>query len=363
MKALLVTLLFFQSSLSFAQRLTLASTVIEVEKWPETLLIIPVEVKVENNTSSAITAPLRIEPDRSRPATGTLRMTDTEWNAVLIRNDNPDISLAPGKNLTKTVYITLSKPLEMTDSRAFYVNVSLGSTTESIQVNVKRAYDLSYTLEDYLDNDNITLKNITKVESLNNVLTIYGEKDGVFQKRSVSLKKGQVYSISETKFIRNFKHFNFIDAFSLSSVPFKVRPALTVEMNNKDTTFARAAFSGLTNVGLNMELAKFQIDRYFANGKKSSHKLNVGLFFAPAVEELDSLYTKGFIQKNKSKQLFLSAGATISYSFNNIAFVFVPYGRDIATSTIGKKWIYEGRRWWGFGIGISPTIFAAALNK
>jgi len=43
----------------------------------------------------------------------------------------------------------------------------------------------------------------------------------------------------------------------------------------------------------NLEVAKRQIDRYLATGKKSTHRFSLGLWVAPSVEELDSVYTFG----------------------------------------------------------------------
>jgi hypothetical protein len=140
-----------------------------------------------------------------------------------------------------------------------------------------------------------------------------------------------------------------------------VRPTKTV----RDTlSFKNSATSGLTNIGLNLDLAKIEMARYFSNGKKSTHRFSFGFWSAPSVEELDSTFTLGHLAKDvKSKQLFVSAGITISYSYNGISFVFVPAGWDFGTSTIGKNWVYHKQRWWGFGIAISPKIFATVLNK
>jgi hypothetical protein len=41
----------------------------------------------------------------------------------------------------------------------------------------------------------------------------------------------------------------------------------------------------------------------------------------------------------------------------------VPIGFDIATSSIGKKWVYNERRWWGFGIGLEPKFLNSIANK
>lgn len=146
-----------------------------------------------------------------------------------------------------------------------------------------------------------------------------------------------------------------------------LRPGIVSE--GKD--FRGSATSGITNIGFNLDLVRWKMDRYFARGKKSTHKLSLGLWAGPSVEELDSVYTHGADgdlgkapgKMEKSKQLYLSTGITLSYTYNDISFVFVPIGYDYATSTIGKHWIYRDRRWWGFGIAVSPKIFETIFNK
>jgi len=42
----------------------------------------------------------------------------------------------------------------------------------------------------------------------------------------------------------------------------------------------------------------------------------------------------------------MSTWITISYTYNEISFVFVPAGWDFATTTIEKSWGYNKQRWW-----------------
>src|SRR5690606_25221289 len=110
--------------------------------------------------------------------------------------------------------------------------------------------------------------------------------------------------------------------------------------------------------------AKYQVTRYFSTARKSTHRWSIGFAATPSVEELDSKTTSGTLAADeKSKQLFISTAITIAYSYNDISFIFTPAGRDMGTSSIGKDWIYEGERWWGFGIAVSPKIFSTVLNK
>ncbi|SHE59999.1 hypothetical protein [Chryseobacterium takakiae] len=217
------------------------------------------------------------------------------------------------------------------------------------------------SLKEYLDRRNgLELHETVKVESTDNLLTISGyDYDNKYVKRKVILERGEVLPVPNKSYILSSNHWKPIP-ISIITVPFKVRPAINLDGEKVNSL----ATSGVTNIGMNLELSKYQLDRYFSTGKKSSHKFGLGFWAAPAVEELDSISTRGYLPKGKnSKQMFISSGFTISYTYNDISFVYVPLGWDFGTSTIGKNWIYNKRRWWGFGIAISPKLFAAIFNK
>ena len=216
-----------------------------------------------------------------------------------------------------------------------------------------------YTRDYYLKKENgVKLDYLIKVTSSLDTLTLYGYTTGdntTLHKRKVKLDKGQVLAVSNWSYFWNPWHWKPIPV-SITTVPFKIRPEID--------EFATKASSGLTNVGLNFDFFRWKTDRYFADASKSSHKFYAGIWIAPNVEELDSIQTRGFLTKDtKSKQLFISTSLTVNYSYNNITFSFVPIGFDFATNSIGKEWVYDKKRWWGFGIGIEPKIFSTIANK
>lgn len=216
-----------------------------------------------------------------------------------------------------------------------------------------------YTRDFYVKKENgVKLDYLTNVTSLLDTLTLYGYKTGdntTLHQRKVKLERGQVLAVSNWSSFWNPWHWNPMP-ITITTVPFKMRP----EINE----FSTKASSGLTNVGLNFDLLKWKIDRYFPDANKSTHKFYAGIWIAPSVEELDSVQTRGFLSKDiKSKQLFVSTALTLNYSYNNLTFTFVPIGFDLATSSIGKEWIYDNRRWWGFGVGIEPKMFSTIANK
>jgi len=221
------------------------------------------------------------------------------------------------------------------------------------------------SLNDYTNRKNgLELDEVIKVESLdnNNILSISGyDHDNRYAKRKVILERNEVLPVPSKSYIFTSIHWKPIP-ISVITVPFKVRPKIELDGQGINSL----ATSGVTNIGLNLDLGKYQLDRYFASGKKSSHKFSLGFWAAPSVEELDSLSTRGYgnlVKGKTSKQMFISTGITVSYSYNDVSFVFVPLGWDFGTSAIGKNWIYNKRRWWGFGIAISPKVFATIFNK
>lgn len=213
-----------------------------------------------------------------------------------------------------------------------------------------------YILKDYLDNHK--LYSIIEVESNKDTLIVYGydkNDNSTLKKRKVKLDRYQVLGINEWSWFGNSGHFKPLP-ISITTVPFKIRPELD--------EFETNATSGVSNLGLNFDLGRWKTERYFAGGKKSTHKFYGGIWVAPSVEELDSIQTRGFLNsEKKSKQLFISTALTLNYTYNNLTFTFVPIGLDFATSSIGKEWIYDGRRWWGFGIGLEPKFLNSIANK
>jgi len=214
----------------------------------------------------------------------------------------------------------------------------------------------TYKLSDYLNNHKFDY--LSEVESNKDTLTLYGYKNGgnsTLLKRKVKLDRDEVLGVNEWSWIFNKGHFKPLP-ISITTVPFKVRP--------EQDEFKTNTTSGISNVGLNFDLGRWKTERYFASGKKSTHKFYGGVWVAPAVEELDSIQTRGFLTSGtKSKQLFISTALTVNYTYNNLTFTFVPFGFDFATSSTGKIWVYNERRWWGFGIGLEPKFLNTIANK
>jgi hypothetical protein len=135
---------------------------------------------------------------------------------------------------------------------------------------------------------------------------------------------------------------------AIITVPFKVRGAV-------DTVSSKAQ-AGLTNIGLSFNLVNYRMDRYFSTGTKSTHTLSGGFFVAPNVEEVTPETTRKLV-KAKSSQLFISTGLAFTYSYGDVSFLVVPAAFDFGTTESAKKYIYNGKYWWGFGIGISTKLF------
>ncbi|MBE9603155.1 hypothetical protein [Pedobacter sp. MC2016-24] len=203
------------------------------------------------------------------------------------------------------------------------------------------------SLTEYLK-DGTRLNAVFKVESAKDILTIsgYEGKDTVSTSKQVVLARGEVLGINSFKFLP--------PTVSILTIPVKVR--------NKTGSLPSNATSGLTNIGLNFTFPEYTIDRYFSSGNKSTHKFAAGIHFAPSVEELSPENTNNQVLV-KSKQLFLSSGITLTYTYNNISLALVPLGFDFATTSLGKQFVYNKKSWWGFGIGIEPKLFFPTANK
>lgn len=336
MKLITLLLLLFVGHTSFAQTMTVAfeSKTVSVEKGDE-LLIVPIVVKVKNKIAGQkVTIALPKSDSKI-----TFQETDKEINEI----DEA------------TFYVIFATDYTVSTSVDVTINVSLtgAAVSDAAVITVKKAKSLNYTLDDYMHDSLLKLNYVTKVESTDNILTVYGyhaDNQEVVAKRRILLKQNEVYTIYNNTFSA------YKPNLSLITVPFKIRP--------EQGDLATNAQSGITNLGLNVDFFGWKWDRYYSDASKKTHKLGMGLWLAPSIEELDATTSNGFLAADKkSKQMFLSTGATISYSFNAISFVVVPIGFDFPTSAVGRKWVYEGKYWWGFGIAIEPKALAAILNK
>ncbi|ALI98925.1 hypothetical protein [Rufibacter tibetensis] len=180
---------------------------------------------------------------------------------------------------------------------------------------------------------------VVDIKSDFNIMTINGFDDkGNPITEKVEFKQGEVLAILKLL---------SMPRIAILTVPIKVRPSIN--------ELPQTATTGLSNAGVGVNLLNARLERYFINGKKSTHIISLGVFVAPSAEELTPENTNGHVT-SKYKQLFISPGLSITYSYNDIAFSFIPVGFDYATGSEGKKWVYNKERWWGFGIGVSTKV-------
>ncbi|HEX8577157.1 MAG TPA: hypothetical protein VF677_12755 [Flavobacterium sp.] len=352
---------------------------VTVKKIAGSDLVIPIEIGFFNNGTAVATPTVSININNTN-MNFINQFSAADLENIRILNNNQTLSINQGvtANATNIFYLFIDRNVIVNCDKIINLNINEGTNILSTIKITIQPEDVVISLDGYLEKDKKPkdkinkLDYVTKVESTtsNNILVIYGyktndcSKQDVFSKRSVELKKGKVFTITEWSAALkwNWRNHWIPVPISLITVPFKIRPSVNFNENNYSTS----ATSGLSNIGFNLDLGKVQMDRYFTTGKKSTHKFSIGFLASPSIEELDATNTNNFANYTtgtKSKQLFISTGLTVSYSYNDISFVFVPAGWDISTSTLGKEWMYGGERWWGFGIAISPKFFSTVLNK
>ncbi|MGD1320633.1 hypothetical protein [Chryseobacterium sp. 2R14A] len=251
-----------------------------------------------------------------------------------------------------TLYVIIDKTVEPNTEAVIELIYTQNGAQRTIPIRIVSAPEYNYTLTNYLTDERLRLEEVTNVEAKTNILTVYGftknNKNSIVS-RNVALKRREVLAISDFD-------LSFIPKISFTTIPYKVRP--------KRDSLRTKAYSGLNNIGLNFDFIGWEMNRYFASGKKANHRLGIGFWAAPSVEEIDYKNVKGLSDKTgTTNQLFLSGGITLSYTYNEISFIAVPLGWDWGMSSISKNWIYSGKRWWGFGLALSPKIFAPILNK
>lgn len=177
-------------------------------------------------------------------------------------------------------------------------------------------------------------KNILEVTYFNSNISTITDK--------VALNKGEILAVG------NWYKSLVRPKLSVITVPFKIR--------EKQDNAPQLVSSSVKNAGLNFGFFNYKLERYFANGSLSTHKFSFGVIIAPSAEELNIDNTDGQITA-KTTQLFISSGVSATYTYNAISFVVIPMGYDFATTGDGRKWMYNKKWWWGFGIGIDTKLF------
>ncbi len=182
---------------------------------------------------------------------------------------------------------------------------------------------------------------VISVEQKQDIVTAFGYQgdDSQGAEYKIRLKKGEVFAIWNRP---------GRPTLSVITIPFKVRSGMDGVPQTVST--------GLTNAGLSFNFYNKRLERHLASGKKSSHNFGIGVFIVPSSEDLKSANTNGKVTTD-IRQLFISNGLVFSYSYNDLTFAFVPAGWDLGTADEGKAWIYNKKRWWGFGIGINTKLF------
>lgn len=376
MKLKLLTLFLLLSLSVFCQDIvvTVPSAALNARKYVGEKLIIPIDITMELSAGSVpaptetLTIPLAVTIS-SNGLPASMTFSDIDFALITLEGTVPTVSFTSATpSRTQRVYVIVPAAVLISSNKAVMLQVIVnGKQALTKQLFIEPANDVIYSLTDYCT-PSVKLGHVSKVESIDNILIVSGYVTGGYTKRKVLLEQGEVLAIKETDKIFSSGYINSVP-FSLVSVPFKIRPKTKVTLNNTgtpiDTEFRSMAMSGINNLGINIDLIKRTTDRYFSNGKKATHKKGIGLIITPGVEEFSASVIKdnSLVGDEKSKQFYVSVGISALYAYNGITFFVVPAGIDWAPSQLGKQWIYNKKYWWGFGIGVSPTILAQVFNK
>jgi hypothetical protein len=359
-KAILTFLLLIVVKISFGQ-ITIEGDIVKQVEISNVQIYIPIEIDITSESEiQGLTLNLKFKNSSlSEPQQKSIiSNSSTVFN---LENKWPNLTKKTN-TIKKTIFLYLEVPAGSIGFANKYIEytLNLNGVPDGTKINIPKTIRVEFiptknlicNLNDYFKDPQLKLDYVSKIEANNNIFTLNGKKNGSLAKRTIVMKPREVLALKEWRYLN-------IASLSLTTIPFKVRRSINAE----DSLFRTTASSGLTNLGFNINYISRQTNRYFANGTKSTHSWALGFWAAPSVEELDSVYTRGYLKKDiKTKQLFISAGFTIGYSYNDVTFLFVPWGWDLATTPLGKKWIYRGQSWWGFGIGLSPTVLAKLIK-
>lgn len=178
-----------------------------------------------------------------------------------------------------------------------------------------------------------------KVES-DKYKIVYFDKEGTLKEYLMPFERGVTYSNSVKKY--------FSAAFM--TIPIKVRPAIQ--------DLKQVAKADVKNIGLNLNYFNYLKRNYLQNGTVNEYRFALGGIIAPGVETFNAANTNGVYTKDTEKtQMILSTGLTASATYKGVTLSVIPAGVDFGLTPEAKNWVYRGKYWWGFGLGLDTKIF------
>lgn len=136
-------------------------------------------------------------------------------------------------------------------------------------------------------------------------------------------------------------------SFNIASVPFKIFPK---------TSYPSAVSGDIDNIGLYAGHGFREWSFLKANGKESKLNFGGGIFLAPSVVKLNK-DNSSIEDDNEINKPYFTTALAFHIKYQNFTIMVIPCGVDTAFSDSGKKWNYDGKYWWGFGLGIDTSLF------
>lgn len=183
----------------------------------------------------------------------------------------------------------------------------------------------------------------------NGAFTVYGN-------RRETLEALRVLPDAYGRFSHGFsRFFGGANTVSLLAVPIKLRAKREVTMSDGNPRVVPAqTLSGLNSLGLNFHIFSRGRRTYYLSGKANESVFSIGFMTTFGIESMDSTQLGAYTGLNEiidmGNRLNVSFGLTMNYIFNRVSLTYIPIAFDTPYS---NDWIYRGRPWMGFAVGLN----------
>lgn len=138
-------------------------------------------------------------------------------------------------------------------------------------------------------------------------------------------------------------------SLNLVTVPFKIFPA--------GENGAGSQVNGdIDNVGLYTTLRLIDWSTLNSKGTATERSFGVGFYIAPSVVKLDKNNSE-ITDESEVNKIYLTTALAFHIKYGKFTVMLIPAGVDTATSKSAKSWNYDGKYWWGFGLGVDTSLF------